>query len=206
MNVRSLVGPALLLATAFGSWSLPSTAPVVPSVVEAESGRYAIDGGHSTAFFGIRHLGVANFYGRFNTISGEVVLDMDDATNSSIKVSIDPASIDTASKSRDDHVRGEDFLDVENVPLMGFQSTSIEAGEDGQWDVTGKLTLHGKTREISFDAALIGAGETAFGDYRVGLEASFKVLRSDYGMDRMLDKLGDEIRFTLSLEAVRQPG
>ena len=70
--------------------------------------------------------------------------------------------------------------------------------------MTGKLTLHGTSREITFDAALIGAGMTAFGDYRLGLEALFLVNRSDYGMGAMLDKLGDEIRFTLSLEAILQ--
>lgn len=203
MNARSLLGPALLLATALASW-LPATSH--PAVPDAQSGRYLVDGGHSSAFFGIRHLGVANFYGRFNSISGEVLLDMEDVSKSSIKVSIDPASVDTASKGRDEHILKPELLDVDNFPLMGFTSTKIEAGEPGYWTVTGKLTLHGKSREITFDAGLVGAAKTAFGDYRVGLEATFSVMRSDYGMDAMLENLGDEIRFTLSLETILQDG
>jgi polyisoprenoid-binding protein YceI len=197
MNTRSLFGTALLLATALGSWNLPDPAP---RDIDAQSGNYAVDGGHSTSLFGVRHLDVANFYGRFNTISGEFTLDMDNAEKCSIKVSIDPASLDTASDSRDNHIRSAEFLDVENFPLMSFKSTSFEAGEHGHWTVTGKLTLHGQTQEITLDADLIGAGKTAFGDYRVGLETTFTVLRSHHGMSAMLDKLGDEIRFTLSLE------
>ncbi len=210
MPARSLLAPALLLATAVaGLWNAPAPAALVPpsvaqEVIEAESATYTVDGAHSTSFFGIRHLGVANFYGRFNSTSGEVVLDMEKAENCSIKVSIDPGSIDTASKGRDDHVLGPDFLDVANHPLMGFQSTAIRGGERGVWEVSGQLTLHGVSKEIQFEARLVGAGKTAFGDYRIGLEASFAIQRSDYGMDVMLDKLGDEIRFTLSLEGIRQ--
>ena len=94
-----------------------------------------------------------------------------------------------------------EFLDVEDHPVMSFGSSSVEAGEAaGTYRVTGTLSLHGVTKEITVDARLVGAGKTAFGDVRAGLEATFTVRRSEYAMQAMLDKLGDEVRFTLRLE------
>ena len=187
---------------------LLALAPAAPSPFpeDATSGTYAVDGGHSTAWFGVLHLGVANFYGRFNTISGEFVLDTEDVTQSSVKIQIDPMSVDTQSSGRDEHIRSADFLDVENFPLMGFQSTGVEAGEDGSLRVTGHLTLHGERRELAFDAVIVGAGDSPWGDHRCGLEARFTVKRSEFGMEAMLDKLGDEVHFTVSLEGILQKG
>ena len=205
---RGLLAAALVLATALSGAPAPvALAPVAPApvavaqdAVSFEPGTYAVDGVHSTAWFGVRHLGVANFYGRFNGISGEFVL-ADAAAECSVSVTVDPASVDTANKSRDDHIRSAEFLDVENHAVMSFESSAVEAGEEaGTYRVTGTLDLHGVEREVTVDARLIGAGETAFGDVRAGLEATFTVRRSEYGMNAMLDKLGDEVRFTLSLE------
>jgi len=206
MNTRALAAPLLVLVSALGAlpWSMESAPVDETAPIEAKAGTYRVDGGHSTAWFGIRHLGVANFYGRFNSIEGEFTYDPDDAEACKVKVGIDPESVDTNSGGRDEHVKGPDFLDVENFPLMGFESTSVAFGEDGMLAVTGKLNLHGKTRDVTIDVEIVGAGDTAFRDYRCGMEARFTVSRGDYGMDAMLDKLGDEIRFTLSLEGIIQ--
>ncbi len=199
-GLAAVLGPALVLATALLSATTPVALAPAREDVAFDPGTYAVDGGHSTAWFGVRHLGVANFYGRFNTISGEFVL-AEEAAGCSVRVSIDPASLDTASTSRDDHIRSADFLDVANHPVMSFESTSVAAGEEaGTYRVTGTLSLHGVQEEVTVDARLVGAGKTAFGDVRAGLEATFTVRRSAFGMEAMLDKLGDEIRFTLSLE------
>jgi polyisoprenoid-binding protein YceI len=206
MNARALTAPLLLLVSVLGvlPWSL-TPAPTPSDTVDAKAGTYRVDGGHSSAWFGIRHLGVANFYGRFNSMEGEFVLDLDEPDNCRVKVSIDPDSVDTNSDGRDDHVKSPDFLDVENFALMGFESSSVAIAEDGTLKVTGKLNLHGKNQELTIDVKLVGAGDTAFRDYRCGMEATFTISRSDFGMDAMLDKLGDEITFTLSLEGILQP-
>jgi polyisoprenoid-binding protein YceI len=195
--------PILLAVSALLLASLTALAPRA-AVFEARSGTYTVDGTHSTAFFGIRHVNVANFYARFNEISGQLVLDVDDIENSSITLSINPKSVDTNSDGRDDHIRGAEFLDVEKFPLMAFESTAVRAVEDGLLSVDGKLDLHGVSSDITIQVRLVGAGETFFGDYRVGTETTFTVKRTDHGMNSMLDKLGDEVKFTVSLEGVRQ--
>jgi len=199
-GLAAVLGPALVLTAALLGANTPVALAPTQDEVVFEPGTYAVDAGHSTSWFGVRHLGVANFYGRFNGLSGEFVL-AEAAADCSVRVTVDPASLDTASKSRDDHIRSAEFLDVENHPTMSFESTAVAAGEEPDtYRVTGTLTLHGVQKEITVDARLVGAGKTAFGDVRAGLEATFTVNRSEYGMNAMLDKLGDEIRFTLSLE------
>lgn len=194
--VLPTVGLALL--PLFSTPPEPTHAPAAPARA------YAIDPVHSTVTFKVRHLGVSNFYGRFNQVTGSFLLDRDDAANSSVSVEIATASVDTHDEGRDKHLKSPDFFDVKKHPKITFESTSVAEAEGG-FQVTGKLTYRGVEKEITTRAEFIGSGSTFMGD-RAGLEARLQVRRSEFGDTKFVKEgaLGDEVDLIVSLEGVSQ--
>jgi polyisoprenoid-binding protein YceI len=165
---------------------------------------YRIDGSgagmHTSVQFRAIHVGISALWGRFNDISGTFTWDSANVGASSITVDIDPASIDTNQAARDEHLRTADYLDVAKYPEAGFASTHIMDMGNGKLHVMGNFTLHGVTKEISFEAAKTGEGETPFGDYRVGFEGELELNVQDYG----IGLTPGTIRILLAIEGIRQ--
>ena len=106
-----------------------------------------IDATHSGINFSIRHMVVSKVRGRFTKYSGNLTLDDDDVTRSSVEAVIDAGSIDTGTPQRDAHLRSPDFFDVERFPELRFRSTRIEKLSDARYRVLGDLTVRDVTRE-----------------------------------------------------------
>lgn len=167
---------------------------------------YKIDDSHTSVIFGISHMGLSYTYGRFNKVSGTYTLDAADPTKSAFKVVIDANSVDTNNQGRDNHLRGPDFFNAGEFPLITFESTKVVARQDGEktiLDVTGNMTMHGVTKETTL--ALVKLGEKAMGDsYRSGFLCDAKLMRSEFGMSGGIPNVGDEVAITISFEGVRQ--
>src|SRR5215212_157227 len=115
-----------------------------------EAGTYALDKGHTTIEFVGRHLMITKVRGRFTDFDGQIVIG-ESPDQSSVEVTVDTASVDTSDEKRDGHLRGEDFLDVENYPTMTFRSTNVDISRDGTAKVTGDLTVKDVTRPVTLD-------------------------------------------------------
>lgn len=165
---------------------------------------FKVDSVHSSIVFRIKHLDTAWFYGRFNKVSGEVTLSHKDPARTKFDITVEAASVDTANKKRDDHLRSKDFFHVDEHPEIRFVSKQAEHVDDDHIKLTGELTLHGVTRPLTVTIERTGQGEAPMGDYRAGFHTEFTVKRSEFGIDTYLDTLGDEVRLTISLETVRQ--
>jgi polyisoprenoid-binding protein YceI len=165
---------------------------------------YIIDGSgagmHTSVHFRAMHIGISALWGRFDNIAGTFTWDSANVGASSITVNIDPASINTNLVARDEHLRTADYLDVAKYPEAGFASTHIMDMGNGKLHVMGNFTLHGVTKEISFEAAKTGEGETPFGDYRVGFEGELELNVQDYG----IGLTPGTIRILLAIEGIRQ--
>jgi len=170
---------------------------------------YAIDPAHSAVHFSVRHMMLSNVRGEFTKLSGTVKVDSDNPANSSIDATIDTTSINTRDSQRDTHLKSADFLDVEHFPTISFRSRQIQLQQDGA-KVTGDLTIHGVTREITLDVE----GPTSeikdpWGKQRVGASATAKLSRKDFGLtwNAALETggvmVGDEVKITIDVEAVR---
>src|SRR5690349_8222970 len=109
---------------------------------------YAIDALHSTAEFSVKHMMVSNVKGRFREISGHVTIDEADPARSSVVATIETAGVDTGLEMRDNDLRSENFLAVEQYPVMTFRSTNVERVDDERWHVHGDLTIRGQTRPV----------------------------------------------------------
>jgi len=176
------------------------------SVTANSAEQYKIDtkGAHAFIQFKIKHLGYSWLLGRFNTFDGGFQIDRNNLENSSIEVNIDPSSIDSNHAERDKHLRGEDFLAVDQYPQAKFVSTSItKTGEDTAV-VTGDLTLHGVTKPIDIEAKLIGEGKDPWGGYRIGFEGTTTFALKDFGIDYDLGPASTHVDMFLSIEGIKQ--
>ena len=72
------------------------------------------------------------------------------------------------------------------------------------YEVTGKLTAHGITRQVIIPLRLLGKGEGPFKDRRTGFLCQTELKRSEFGMSQLLDLVGDAVGVTISFEGVLQ--
>lgn len=167
---------------------------------------YTIDtrGAHAFIQFRISHLGFSWLYGRFNDFEGHFMFDPDEPSNSSVEVTIDTASIDSNHERRDNHLRNEDFLTVDEYPQAHFRSTGFEHVGGERYRMTGELTLLGHTRELTFDVDHVGAGEDPWGGYRRGFTGSTRFALADFGIDYDLGPESEVVEIILDVEGIRQ--
>jgi len=171
----------------------------VPALA-ADNNTWQIDPNHSTAQFVVRHLLISNVQGDFTKVSGTVVLDDKDISKSSVNASIDISSVDTRVTMRDNDLKSPNYFDVAQYPTMTFQSTKIWKTGDGTAKMTGNLTLHGVTKEVTFDVTGPTDSIKAMRTIRRGAEATTKINRSDFGMTHGADVVGDSVSVTLDIE------
>jgi polyisoprenoid-binding protein YceI len=172
------------------------------------AGIWEIDAAHSDVSFSVRHMMLSKVRGRFNGVSGRLVTGSE-LLDSSVTVEIDVDSFDTGNAQRDEHVRSADFLHAAEFPTMTYRSTGVRRdGED--LVVDGELTLHGITREVPLAVELTGFGADPYGGTRVGLSATTKINRRDFGIDTELPLdgggvvVGDTVQISLEIQAVLQ--
>lgn len=165
---------------------------------------YKVDPVHSSILFRVKHLGISYVYGRFHNPSGTVKFDERAPENGLVTISAKVQDIDTGNTQRDDHLKSPDFFDAEKFPLISFKSRGTEQRDDDLYDVAGDMTVHGVTRPIIIVVEFTGSGKDPRGGFRVGAESTFNIKRSDYGMTTMLGPVGDDVRITVSIEAVRE--
>jgi polyisoprenoid-binding protein YceI len=198
MNPRCLIAIAAAVIVLLPFTAAQTTQPAAG--VET----YRIDPVHSNTWFRIRHLNISNFYGRFNDTAGTIVLDSANPANCSFEARIAVDSIDTHNVDRDKDLKSANFFEVEKYPQIAFKSTAVKKTGEQTYEVTGDLTLHGVTRPLTLKIEQTGSGPAMKGEHRAGFETTFEIKRSDFGMTHGLAGVGDEVRLTVSVEAIRQ--
>jgi len=200
MGLKTVRTIATLAATVL--LSLPAAA--APS-------QWAVDSHHSSAQFAVKHLMISTVRGQFHGITGTIIWDDKDITKSTVDVSIDTTTVDTQEPNRDKDLKSENFFDVAKYPTMTFKSKKIEQAGAGKLKVTGDLTMHGVTKEVTLDVE----GPTApikdpWGNTRVALNATASVNRQDFGVkwNKSLDgggvMVGDNVNITIDAELVKK--
>jgi polyisoprenoid-binding protein YceI len=165
--------------------------------------QYTIDQSHAFIQFRISHLGYSVLAGRFNDFSGEFSWDKAQPDASALSVTIKTASIDTNWAERDKHIRGGDFLDVENFPEASFKATTFTGDATGG-TVAGVLTLHGVSKPVTLNVKAVGEGDDPWGGYRAGFSATTTINRTDFGISYDLGPTANTMEFDLFLEGIRQ--
>ena len=176
----------------------------------AQTSTWNIDPAHSTAQFTVRHLAISNVTGNFTKVTGSVVLNEKDITQSQVSASIDVNSVDTRVEARNKDLKSPNFFDVEKYPTIEFKSKRIASG-GGKLQVIGDLTIHGTTREVTLDVD----GPTPelsdpWGNSRRGISATTTINRRDFNLtyNNLLKTgeavVGDNVKIQIDAEMVKK--
>jgi len=176
----------------------------------AQTSTWDIDPAHSTAQFTVRHLGISNVTGSFTKVTGSIVLNEKDITQSQVSATIDVNSVDTRVEMRDKDLRSPNFFDVEKYPTMEFKSKRI-TGSGGKLQVIGDLTIHGTTHEVTLDVdGPTPAITDPWGNSRRGISAMTAINRKDFNLlyNKLLGTgeaaIGDNVKIQIDAEMVKK--
>jgi polyisoprenoid-binding protein YceI len=180
----------------------PATTPAVST--------WKVDPAHSSAEFKVKHMMISNVKGKLHGISGVLTLDESDITRSHVEASIPLSSLTTGDEQRDGHLKGTDFFEAEKFPNMTFKSTEVRKTGTTEFAVVGELTLHGVTRNVSFAVEELSTpGKDPWGNIKLGLEATTRVNRKDFGLtwNSALETggvlVGDDVHITLDIQFIK---
>lgn len=163
---------------------------------------YKLDPTHTQVLASWSHFGFSHPSANFGEVDGTLVYDADDVTASSIKVSLPLAGLDSFVPGLDKHLRSPDFFDAEKYPVATFESTRVKVLGGGKLEVTGGLTIKGVTRPVVLAATLNKiANPPEARRPSIGFDATTTIKRSDFGIDKFIPKVSDEITLRITTEA-----
>lgn len=169
----------------------------------AEPVAYDFDKSHSNLSFTYNHLGYSTTDGRFADWDGKLLIDKDTPANSSVEFTIDIGSLDTFWADRDTHLKSPDFFDAAKFPEAAFKSTKVEQTGEKQLEVTGDFTLKGITKPVTLTVDVTAMGEHPMAKKdAAGFAVSTVIKRSDFGMDKFVPYVGDEVAITFHTETL----
>lgn len=164
------------------------------------TGTWNIDAAHSTLGFQVRHMMVSKVRGKFDEFNATLNVG-DTLESTTVEAEVKMASINTGVGDRDNHLRTNDFFEVQTYPTMTFKSTKVTETE-----LTGDLTIKNVTKPVTFDVDFGGVDPEGT---RTGFEATIEINRKDFGVDIEMPMqgggvvVGDKVKITLDLEFVK---
>ncbi len=188
--------PAVLLPMALALSQSPASA----------ADRYRIDRDHTFAHFAVLHTGVSSVRGRMAVVKGSASIDAE-KQDTEVTIDLDPGSLDTGVKRLDALLGGEMFFDAGKYKTVRFTGRGANFKDGMPTEFDGELTIKGVTRPVKLLAdrfvcqqvkILVLERFVCGGDLRTTLK------RSDFGLDKYSDMVSDEVRITISVEAIRE--
>lgn len=195
----------LLVTTLLSSCTNLARPNFTEEVVELKGGQYRLDKTHSSLNFKLDHLGLSKIVGRFNEVDGSLEFDPDEPTGMKLTGVISASSIDINNKDLENTLQEADWLNTNSYPQIIFNSTSVTAVSNNQFNINGILSMRGTTKPVTLSAIFNGGADNLITrKYTIGFSATTKIRRSDYGMDAFSAFAGDMIDVELHGEFQRQ--
>jgi len=172
------------------------------------TGTWSIDKIHSHVGFAVKHMVVSTFRGRFEDYDGQLVAGEDGTPSLEGHVGVD--SIVVKDENLAGHLKTADFFDSERYPRISFRSSTVRAGEDGQLEVEGQLTIKDNTHNVTARGTVTGPHEDIAGNEKIGVELETVIDRREFGLEwnAPLPKggfaLDNDVKLEVSLELARQ--
>lgn len=183
------------------------TATSTSALAELTPGLWTVDAAHSTVGFVARHLMVTKVRGRFTSFAGTITVG-DDPLQSTVEATVDLSSVNTGDETRDGHLKGADFFNVETNPTMSFVSTSITPKGD-DFELAGDLTINGVTKPVTFALEFDGVNVDPWNNTKAGFSAVTEISRKEWGIawNVALEKggvlVGDKVKIELDIQAAK---
>jgi polyisoprenoid-binding protein YceI len=189
--LKTLLTSSLLLAVA---------APVL-----AEPATFMVDANHSVVTFEALHMGTSTQRGRLQAKEGTIVLDRA-AKSGKADISVDIATVSTASSGLEAALKGERFFNVAQNPLARFVGDAFTFDGDKVASVSGTLTILGKSQPATIKALRFNCYENGQLKREVcGGDFETTIQRSAFGLGALPSVTPDAVRLLIEVEAIRQP-
>jgi polyisoprenoid-binding protein YceI len=167
----------------------------------ATAGKYDLDAGHTAVIAKVSHIGYSLSVFRFDKVSGSLTWDPAKPEASALSIEVQTASIATPVPGFAAELGGKGFLNTQAYPTAKFVSTAFHKIDATHGKVDGQFTLMGKTRPLTFDVTLMGAGKGFMGHPRLGVEATADINPADFGLPAMF---ATPIQLVIDAEFARQ--
>ena len=189
----------------FSLLSVAAAATLLTGVAQVQAGEYAIDPNHTFVTFEIGHFGTSTNRGRFDKKEGSVQFDRA-AKTGKVEIVIDITSINTGTAAFNKHLQSADLFDAAKFPTAKFVSNKLNFSGDKVADVTGTLTLLGKTQPVTLKATNFNCydspmlkREVCGGDFETTID------RTQFGMNYGIDwGFPKNVRLLVQVETVKQ--
>ena len=169
----------------------------------AEPVTYALDPAHTQVAFSIDRFGFNRVLGQFDSVEGQLILDEANPANSSVRATVQIASVSSGNATRDEHLRGARWFNAEQFATMSFESTSVRLISETRAEVTGNLTLLGQTHPLVLDVTLNRIADAPNNNRRTaGFSATGTLDRTQWGLATAAGMIGKNV--TISIEALAQ--
>jgi polyisoprenoid-binding protein YceI len=169
----------------------------------AEPVTYALDPAHTQVAFSIDRFGFNRVLGQFDSVEGQLILDEANPANSSVRATVQIASVSSGNATRDEHLRGARWFNAEQFATMSFESTSVRLISETRAEVTGNLTLLGQTHPLVLDVTLNRIADSPNNNRRTaGFSATGTLDRTQWGLATAAGMIGNNV--TISIEALAQ--
>jgi polyisoprenoid-binding protein YceI len=175
-------------------------ADVSTDTKKAPSGAYTVEVRHTQVMWGIPHLGITDFYGRFEKISGSLNFNASSPEKSAVSITIQMNSLNTPNAPLIGELTSASAFDVQKYPTATFKSTAVEKTGPTTGKITGDLTLHGVTKPITLDVTFGGGiADPLSGAYDVGFHATGTIHRKDFGITGMTWEsfVGEDVKLVI---------
>lgn len=172
--------------------------------------KWAIDPAHSEIGFKVKHMMFTNVSGKFTSFNTNIETVEDDFSQSKIQFEADVNSVSTGNADRDGHLLGADFFDAVQYPKITFEGKSFRKVDDGDYELTGDLTLHGVTKPVKLSAEYGGLMKDPWGNIKAGFSIAGKINRKDWGLayNAVLDNggilLSEDVKLNMEIQLIKQ--
>jgi polyisoprenoid-binding protein YceI len=192
--------PVLVASFALLTLAGPALGAASTDPKQAPTGSYSMDVRHTQILFAIPHLGITDYYGRFDKATGNLNFNSGAPEKSSVSVTIDMTSVDTPSHELLGELMGASTFNAAAFPTATFKSTAITRTGANTGTITGDLTLHGVTKPVTLDATFGGLTTDPFsGNDDIGFHATTTIKRTDFGITGMVWEgvVGNDVKLTI---------
>lgn len=172
--------------------------------------KWAVDPTHSEIGFKVKHMMFTNVSGQFKNFTATAETEGDNFDNAKFDFSADVDSVTTGSADRDAHLLSADFFNAEQFPKLTFTSTAFTKKNEGDYNLTGDLTVHGVTKPVTLDVEFGGIAKDPWGNTKAGFTITGKLNRKDFGLiwNAALETggvlVGEDVKLAIELQFVKQ--
>ncbi len=199
MNKSLLLALPLMVAAPLLAQQSPAPqAPGTADVARVTAGTYTLDKSHTQVNWQVNHFGFNDYFGLFGDITGTLNLDPANPSAAKVDIEIPIASVATSSAGLTEHLKKADFFNLEQFATARFVSTSVTV-TGTKAVIKGDLTMLGVSKPVELETAFDGAGTNPYSKKStVGFHAITTIKRSDWGMNKNIPFVGDEVKLRIS--------